>query len=154
MNRENTAALVKVPAITLGFWVIKILATTLGETGGDAVSMSLNLGYLIGTGIFMVLFVGAVLFQIRAARFHPSLYWLTIIASTTVGTTLADFATRSLGIGYSGGSALLLALLLISLFVWYRDVGRHVVTDAWHGPWRLDRRHSGLGLSRRSGDLR
>ena len=124
MNRENTAALVKVPAITLGFWVIKILATTLGETGGDAVSMSLNLGYLIGTGIFMVLFVGAVLFQIRAARFHPSLYWLTIIASTTVGTTLADFATRSLGIGYSGGSALLLTLLLISLFVWHRDVGR------------------------------
>src|SRR5262249_3765389 len=105
------------------FWIIKIAATTLGETGGDALSMSLNLGYLVSTGIFAVIFVGAVYAQISAARFHPALYWLTIIASTTVGTTLADFADRSLGIGYTGGSALLLALLLTSLFIWYRVEG-------------------------------
>ncbi|HKE95257.1 MAG TPA: hypothetical protein VKB34_13175 [Povalibacter sp.] len=114
---------VKVPAITLGFWVIKILATTLGETGGDAVSMSMDLGYLIATGLFGVLFVGAVIAQVSAKRFHPFLYWATIICSTTVGTTLADFATRSLGIGYAGGSTLLLLLLLACLFIWYRVVG-------------------------------
>ncbi len=124
MNAEQKEALVKVPAITLGFWVIKILATTLGETGGDAVSMSMNLGYLIGTGIFMVLFVGAVFIQIRAKAFHPIIYWLTIITSTTVGTTLADFTTRSLGIGYIGGSVMLLFLLLESLLIWHRDLGR------------------------------
>jgi len=124
MAGEKKEASVKVPAITLGFWVIKILATTLGETGGDAVSMSLNLGYLIGTGIFMVLFVAAVFLQIRSTTFHPAVYWLTIIASTTIGTTLADFATRSLGIGYAGGSALLLFLLLASLLIWHRDLGR------------------------------
>jgi uncharacterized membrane-anchored protein len=117
-------ALAKVPAVTLGFWILKILATTLGETGGDAVSMSMNLGYLVSTGIFMVIFAGAVLLQIRASRFHPFLYWATIIASTTVGTTLADYATRSLGIGYAGGSLLLLVLLLASLLVWYRSLGR------------------------------
>jgi uncharacterized membrane-anchored protein len=117
-------ALAKVPAVTLGFWIIKILATTLGETGGDAVSMSMNLGYLVSTGIFMVIFVGAVLLQIRASKFHPFLYWATIIASTTVGTTLADYATRSLGIGYAGGSLLLLVLLLASLLVWHRSLGR------------------------------
>src|SRR5947209_7152808 len=105
----------KVPAVTLLFWVIKIAATTLGETGGDAVSMSLNLGYLVSTGIFAAAFAIAVAVQIRATRFNPWLYWLTIIATTTVGTTLADFADRSLGIGYAGGSALLLALLLASL---------------------------------------
>jgi uncharacterized membrane-anchored protein len=116
-------ALAKVPEITLLFWIIKIAATTLGETGGDALSMSLNLGYLVSTGIFAVIFVGAVYTQISAARFHPGLYWLTIIASTTVGTTLADFADRSLGIGYTGGSALLLTLLLTSLFIWYRVEG-------------------------------
>jgi len=121
----NTKAIVaKVPALTLGFWIIKILATTLGETGGDAVSMSLGLGYLLSTGIFMVIFVGAVLLQVRASRFHPYLYWATIIASTTVGTTLADFATRSLGIGYTGGSTLLLCLLAASLYLWHRDLGR------------------------------
>ena len=124
MNAAQTQALVKVPAITLGFWIIKILATTLGETAGDAVSMSMNLGYLASTGIFMVLFVVAVLFQVRAKAFHPFLYWAAIIASTTVGTTLADYATRSLGIGYAGGSALLLGLLAASLFIWYRDLGR------------------------------
>jgi uncharacterized membrane-anchored protein len=116
-------ALTKVPEITLLFWVIKIAATTLGETGGDALSMSLNLGYLVSTGIFAVLFVFAVWMQISARRFHPALYWFTIIASTTVGTTLADFADRSLGIGYTGGSALLLTLLLTSLFIWYRSEG-------------------------------
>lgn len=113
----------KVPEVTLLFWVIKIAATTLGETAGDALSMSLGLGYLISTALFAVLFIGAVLAQIRATHFKPLLYWATIIASTTVGTTLADFADRSLGIGYTGGSSLLLALLLVSLFVWYRTLG-------------------------------
>jgi uncharacterized membrane-anchored protein len=116
-------SLAKVPAVTLGFWVIKVLATTLGETAGDAVSMSMNLGYLVGTVIFLVVFVAAVAAQISARKFHPSLYWATIIASTTVGTTLADFADRSLGIGYLGGSTLLLALLATSLFTWYRMLG-------------------------------
>lgn len=124
MNTQIRDGLVKVPAITLGFWIIKILATTLGETGGDAVSMSMELGYLVSTAIFMTLFIAAVIVQIRAIAFHPLVYWLTIIISTTVGTTLADFATRSLGIGYFGGSALLMALLLMVLFVWHNDLGR------------------------------
>lgn len=128
MNTEPANAalrnsLSKVPAVTLGFWVIKILATTLGETGGDAVSMSMNLGYLVGTAIFMAVFVGAVLLQIRAKQFHPFLYWLTIIASTTVGTTLADFVDRSLGIGYLGGTIMLIALLILSLLAWHRSLG-------------------------------
>lgn len=113
----------KVAEVTLTFWVMKIVATTLGETGGDAVSMSLDLGYLVGTAIFAVVFAIAVAAQIRATRFHPALYWLTIIATTTVGTTLADFADRSLGIGYAGGSVLLLTLLLGSFFVWHRTLG-------------------------------
>jgi len=113
----------KVPEVTFLFWILKIAATTLGETGGDAVSMSMNLGYLIGTGIFAVIFLAAVVVQIRAKMFHPALYWTTIIATTTVGTTMADFADRSLGIGYAGGSALLLALLLASLALWYRTMG-------------------------------
>ncbi|MDR7098808.1 putative membrane-anchored protein [Lysobacter niabensis] len=113
----------KVPEITLGFWAIKVLATTVGETGGDAVSMSMGLGYLIGTAIFMTAFVAAVAAQIAVKRFSPSLYWTTIIASTTVGTTLADFADRSLGIGYPGGSLLLLGLVLASLFLWHRVLG-------------------------------
>lgn len=113
----------KVPEVTLLFWVIKILATTLGETGGDAVSMSMDLGYLLSTGVFAVIFVAAVIAQIKAEQFHPVLYWLTIIATTTVGTTLADFADRSLRIGYPGGSALLLTLLLLSLFIWQRTEG-------------------------------
>jgi len=124
MDTDVKQALAKVPAITLGFWAIKILATTLGETGGDAVSMSMDLGYLVSTGIFMVVFVGAVLVQIQARKFHPFLYWATIIASTTVGTTLADYATRSLDIGYLGGSSLLLILLLASLFIWHKALGR------------------------------
>jgi uncharacterized membrane-anchored protein len=113
----------KVPEVTLLFWAIKIAATTLGETGGDAVSMSMDLGYLVATALFAVIFVAAVGAQIAATRFRAGLYWTTIIASTTVGTTLADFATRSLGIGYAGGSALLLALLLASLVAWYRTMG-------------------------------
>jgi len=113
----------KVPAVTLGFWIIKILATTLGETGGDAVSMSMGLGYLVGTIIFMTLFVAAVAVQIRKKKFHPLLYWATIIASTTVGTTLADFADRSLGIGYFGGSVLLGILLIATLLGWYKTLG-------------------------------
>jgi uncharacterized membrane-anchored protein len=116
-------ALSKVPEVTLGFWVIKILATTLGETGGDSVTMSMNLGYLVGTCIFAVIFIGFLLAQIRAKAFHPFLYWATIVATTTVGTTLADFADRSLGIGYTGGASVLLALVLGSLFLWHRTLG-------------------------------
>ena len=123
MTKTNHDPLSKVPEVTLLFWVIKIAATTFGETAGDAVSMSMNLGYLIGTLIFAVIFVGAVVAQIAAKEFRPFLYWATIIASTTVGTTLADFADRSLGIGYAGGTTLLFTLLLISLFVWYRTLG-------------------------------
>lgn len=119
----------KVPAATLGFWIIKILATTLGETGGDAVSMSMNLGYLAGTAIFMVVFVAAVLAQVRASRFRPFLYWGTIVASTTVGTTMADFATRSLGIGYTGGSALLLVLLAACIVAWYASLGTVAISS-------------------------
>jgi len=122
--RENLdSALSKVPEVTLLFWIIKIAATTLGETAGDAVSMSMKLGYLVGTGIFAAIFVVAVGAQIKARQFHPVLYWTTIIATTTVGTTLADFADRSLGIGYAGGTMLLLILLLTSLAIWYRTMG-------------------------------
>ena len=123
MNDTTDHTLSKVPEVTLIFWIIKIAATTLGETGGDAVSMSMNLGYLVSTAIFAAIFLIAVLAQIRAKCFHPFLYWTTIIATTTVGTTLADFADRSLGIGYAGGSALLVALLVSSLAVWYRSLG-------------------------------
>ncbi|MDY7579287.1 hypothetical protein RGU70_13260 [Herbaspirillum sp. RTI4] len=123
MNTSTETALSKVPEVTFLFWIIKIAATTLGETGGDAVSMSMNLGYLMSTLIFAVLFIVAVIAQIKAKQFHPLLYWTTIIATTTVGTTLADFADRSLGIGYAGGSSLLLALLVISLFIWHRSLG-------------------------------
>ena len=121
----------KVPAVTLGFWVIKILATTLGETGGDAVTMSWlhadqnaqNGGYLIGTAIFLAIFVAAVITQISTTKFNPWVYWLAIVASTTVGTALADFFDRSLGIGYVGGSSILLACVLCSLAVWYITLG-------------------------------
>jgi len=119
----KTEVLSKVPEVTLLFWIIKIAATTLGETGGDAVTMSMKLGYLVGTEIFAVIFLAAVAAQIRAKKFHAGLYWTTIIATTTVGTTLADFADRSLGIGYLGGSTLLLTLLLISLAIWHRTMG-------------------------------
>ena len=108
----------KVPEVTLGFWIIKVLATTLGETGGDAVTMSMNLGYAVGTLIFLAIFVAAVAVQIRAKTFRPYLYWLTIVATTTVGTTIADLVDRSLGIGYFGGSTLLLACVMASLAVW------------------------------------
>jgi uncharacterized membrane-anchored protein len=117
------AHLAKVPAVTLGFWVIKILATTLGETAGDAVTMSMNLGYLAGTAIFAALLAVALTAQIRARRFHPYLFWAVIVATTTVGTTLADLCDRSLGIGYPGGSALLFALLTLTLFAWHRSLG-------------------------------
>lgn len=123
MSKTIEQALAKVPEVTLGFWLIKIAATTLGETGGDAVSMSMNLGYLVGTGIFALVFLVAVFAQVKARQFHPFLYWGTIIATTTVGTTLADFADRSLGIGYAGGSSLLLTLLLMSLWLWHRTLG-------------------------------
>jgi len=129
MDMSTRKALGKVPELTLMFWVIKIAATTLGETGGDAVSMSMQLGYLAGTAIFAVLFLAAVAAQIRARAFHPLLYWTTIIATTTVGTTLADFADRSLGIGYAGGSALLLALLLGTLYAWHRALGSVAVSS-------------------------
>src|SRR6185312_9637511 len=113
----------KVPAVTLGFWIIKIAATTLGETGGDSVTMTLNWGYLAGTALFAGALIVLVTAQIMARRFHPYLYWATIVASTTFGTTMADFADRSLGIGYSGGSALLLVSLTAALALWYLSEG-------------------------------
>lgn len=136
----------KVPAVTLGFWIIKILATTFGETAGDSVSMTWlgettpnaptsiwQSGYLIGTGIFATALALLVLLQVRAQRFNPWLYWATIIASTTAGTTMADFATRSLGIGYPGGSVLLLSMVLASLFIWHRALGS-ISIDSVHEP--------------------
>ena len=123
MHSDANQALSKVPAVTLVFWMIKIAATTLGETGGDAVSMSMNLGYLVGTVIFAAIFAVAVFAQIIARRFNPWLYWGTIVATTTVGTTLADYVTRSLGIGYAGGTSLLFVLLIASLLVWHRALG-------------------------------
>jgi uncharacterized membrane-anchored protein len=123
MTQADEKLFSKVPEVTFIFWLIKIAATTLGETGGDAVSMSMNLGYLLSTAIFAVLFFIFVFAQIKAKQFHPFLYWATIIATTTVGTTLADFCDRSLRIGYAGGSSLLLVLLVASLAVWYRTLG-------------------------------
>lgn len=146
MSETLKSTLTKVPAVTLAFWVVKVLATTLGETAGDAVSMSWlgetteraatsfwHGGYLIGTGIFTTALAVLVFLQIRARGFSPWLYWATIIASTTAGTTMADFATRSLGIGYAGGSILLLSLVLISLFVWHRALGTISVSSV-HEP--------------------
>jgi len=123
MNRVTEDTLSKVPAVTLGFWLIKVLATTLGETGGDAITMTLNLGYLIGTAIFATVLIVAVTAQISAQRFHPFLYWTVIVATTTAGTTLADFFDRSLGIGYVGGSSILFVLLLATLGLWYWSLG-------------------------------
>ena len=123
VNRTVAANLSKVPAITLGFWVIKVAATTLGETAGDAVTMTLGLGYLIGTAIFAAILLVVLGAQIAAKRFHPFLYWAVIIATTTAGTTLADFFDRSLGIGYVGGSSILLALVLATLGLWYWSLG-------------------------------
>ncbi|MGI8813223.1 MAG: COG4705 family protein [Pyrinomonadaceae bacterium] len=128
----------KVPEVTLIFWIIKIFATTLGETGGDAVTMSWlgettaeanGMGYLIGTAIFGVIFIVAVIIQIKSDKFHPFLYWLTIVATTTVGTTLADYTTRSLGVGYTGGSAILLALVIGSLLLWRSVTGTIAVSS-------------------------
>jgi uncharacterized membrane-anchored protein len=145
MDERTKDVLTKVPAVTLGFWIIKILCTTLGETGGDTVSMTwlgettaeagqsgLN-GYLVGTAIFGLLLLVLAWLQIRARRLNPWLYWATIVASTTAGTTLADFCTRSLGIGYPGGSLLLLGCVLVSLFAWYRSLGS-IAVDSVTGP--------------------
>jgi uncharacterized membrane-anchored protein len=123
MNTDQQEIFSKVPEVTLVFWIIKIFATTLGETGGDALSMSMNLGYLVSTGIFAAIFAVAVMVQILAKKFYPVVYWTTIIATTTVGTTLADFADRSLGIGYAGGTTILFTLLMASLMLWYRVLG-------------------------------
>jgi uncharacterized membrane-anchored protein len=133
MSTAQRAILSKVPEVTLVFWIIKILATTLGETGGDAVSMSLGLGYLVSTGIFAAVFLAAVVVQITARKFHPVIYWTTIVATTTVGTTLADFADRSLGIGYAGGTTILVSLLAASLAVWYHTLGS-VAVDTVSSP--------------------
>src|SRR3984893_12811283 len=129
---DRSELVAKVPHVTLLFWIIKVLATTLGETGGDAVTMSWlgentaeakGTGYLIGTAIFGVIFIAAVLVQIKARKFHTFLYWLTIVATTTVGTTLADYCDRSLGIGYTGGSAILLTCVIASLLIWRWSTG-------------------------------
>ncbi len=113
----------KVPAVTLGFWIVKVAATTLGETGGDWVTMSLKLGYALGTGIFMALFIVLVSVQVRGRSFHPASYWATIVATTTLGTTVADFCDRSLGVGYPGGVCIVFAMLLVSLAVWHKVEG-------------------------------
>src|SRR6476661_6276819 len=132
MDNKTSELAAKVPHVTFVFWIIKILATTLGETGGDAVTMSwlgettdeaTGTGYLIGTAIFGTIFLIAVLIQIKAKRFHPFLYWFTIVATTTVGTTLADYVTRSIGVGYPGGSVILFALVIASLAVWWWTTG-------------------------------
>ena len=133
MDTDTNEGFSKVPEVNLVFWVIKILATTLGETGGDAFSMSMNLGYLVSTAIFALIFLGAVVIQVRAKKFHPVIYWTTIVATTTVGTTLADFADRSLGVGYAGGTTILFLLLISSLFVWYRTLGS-VAVDTVSSP--------------------
>jgi uncharacterized membrane-anchored protein len=133
MNDTTRNALSKVPEVTLIFWIIKILATTLGETGGDTLSMSMHLGYLVSTGIFAAVFAVAVIVQITAKKFHPVIYWVTIIATTTVGTTLADFADRSLGIGYAGGTTILFLSLLASLFIWKQTLGT-VAVDSVSSP--------------------
>jgi uncharacterized membrane-anchored protein len=119
----NEKTLTKVPEVTLVFWIIKIAATTLGETGGDTVSMTLHWGYLAGTALFLTLLAALVVWQIAADKFHPFLYWATIIASTTAGTTMADFADRSLGIGYTGGSTILFLSLIAVLALWYWSLG-------------------------------
>jgi uncharacterized membrane-anchored protein len=128
LKTEEHEALSKVPEVTLVFWIIKIFATTLGETAGDALSMSMDLGYLLSSAIFAGIFVFAVIVQILARKFHPVIYWVTIIATTTVGTTLADFADRSLGIGYAGGTAILFLSLMASLFLWHRTLGSIAVS--------------------------
>ncbi len=122
-NEQKSDFISKVPQVTFLFWIVKIFATTLGETGGDAVSMSMGLGYVVGTVIFAVIFALAVFAQIRARRFHAFLYWLTIVATTTLGTTIADFVDRSLGIGYAGGASILFVLVIASLLTWRWSMG-------------------------------
>lgn len=170
----GVAAASKVAAVTLGFWIIKIAATTLGETGGDWVTMSLNLGYAVGTAIFAAIFVALVFAQVKAKQFHPMLYWATIVATTTLGTTIADFADRSVGLGYPGGVSIVFALLLVSLAVWYR-VERSVAIESitkpraeWFywctimfsqtlgtalGDWVAGKELGGLGLGYENGAL-
>jgi uncharacterized membrane-anchored protein len=133
MTDQDRDLLSKVPAVTLAFWIIKILATTLGETAGDTLSMTMDWGYLASTGVFLAILIVLIGAQIKAQAFHPFLYWATIIASTTAGTTMADFATRSMGIGYTGGSALLLACVLGSLAIWYRAMGS-ISVETVHEP--------------------
>lgn len=133
MSPQEREILSKVPEVTLVFWIIKILATTLGETGGDALSMSMRLGYLDSTVIFAAVFIAAVMVQVALKRFHPLVYWVTIISTTTVGTTLADFADRSLGVGYAGGTTILLTLLVASLLLWYRTLGS-IAVDSVSSP--------------------
>lgn len=123
MNRVLKASLSKVPEVTLGFWIVKIAATTLGETGGDALSMTMQLGYAVSTAIFFAFFAVTVSAQIRARRFHPFLYWAVIVATTLAGTTMADFADRSMGIGYLGGSLGLFTILMAVLGLWYLVIG-------------------------------
>ena len=163
----------KVPEVTLVFWIIKIAATTLGETAGDTVTMTLDWGYLAGTALFLAALVLLVGLQIAAKRFHPFLYWATIIASTTFGTTMADFADRSLGVGYTGGSSILLICLLATLGLWYQTLGsisvdtvdtpraevcllgrHHVFANAGNGAWRLDRGSDRPRLRRRRDGIR
>jgi uncharacterized membrane-anchored protein len=123
LDALDQATLSKIPTVTIGFWIIKVLATTIGETGGDAVTMTLGLGYLVGTAIFVTLLIVALFAQITAKRFHPFLYWVVIVATTTAGTTMADFFDRSLGIGYVGGSSILFVLLVATLGLWYWLLG-------------------------------
>jgi uncharacterized membrane-anchored protein len=129
MNSIGEAALSKVPQVTSGFWIIKIAATTLGETGGDALSMTLNQGYVVSSAIFFVFFIVTVAGQVTARSFRPFLYWAVIVATTTLGTTMADYADRSLGVGYVGGSLTLFAILLLVLALWRYVVGSVSVTN-------------------------
>jgi uncharacterized membrane-anchored protein len=155
MNEKLSETLSKIPEVTLTFWIIKIAATTLGETAGDTVTMTLNWGYLAGTALFLVALIVLVTWQIIANNFHPFLYWATIVASTTFGTTMADFADRSLGIGYTGGSTILFLCLMSVLCLWYWSEGTISVSAVrtprmeafyWaaitfsqtHCTWRLD----------------
>jgi uncharacterized membrane-anchored protein len=126
---DARAAFAKVPEVTLLFWVMKILATTLGETGGDSVTMSMNLGYVTGSAIFAGLFVAVIAAQIHARKFHPALFWAVIVATTTLGTTVADFLDRSLGIGYTGGASILLLLLIATLVFWHLALGSVAIND-------------------------
>ncbi|HUZ66748.1 MAG TPA: hypothetical protein VMU56_03695 [Beijerinckiaceae bacterium] len=174
MNRIVENSLSKVPEVTLGFWIIKIAATTLGETGGDWVTMTLNLGYAVGCAIFAVIFIAAVAAQIARKSFHPFLYWAVIVATTTLGTTMADFADRSLGVGYAGGASILFLLLMASLAIWRRSTGSvsiETVTTPkiekfyWAtilfsqtlgtalGDWMADQELHGLGLGYEGGAL-